>query len=116
MFIEMRRYLVFLLLALLFPIRLLLLPRISLKNAQKVRATGRLQQEPQISGNSQTFWLGPVKIVTSRYPEYHYGEELEVIGRIESASFGLSFFSFKSYQINYPKANRLNRANSAFSI
>jgi len=50
---------------------------------QKVKITARLVQEPRLTPTRQVFSLAGIKISTWRYPEYHFGEKLEVEGVIK---------------------------------
>jgi competence protein ComEC len=63
-----------------------------------------LDNEPEVSGNSQCFKTAGFRILTRRYPEYHYGEKLKIVGKIEE------------YQtIPFPNIIRLNeRETSVF--
>ena len=50
-------------------------------DGSQVRIRGWLKQEPALlAGQSQQFSLQAIKIRTQRFPEYHYGDYLEIIG------------------------------------
>lgn len=72
-----------LLFCILFFLRLLLVSQLDLQDGQKIRLTGVLTQEPVVSGTRQQFALDQIKILTDRYPEYHYGDRLEIVGKIK---------------------------------
>lgn len=49
----------------------------------KVKITATLHEEPKISGQRQIFSLAGLRVFTPRYPDYHYGDRLEVVGLVE---------------------------------
>lgn len=55
----------------------------NLEDGQRIRITGMLEGQPQSIGNSQTFLLERIKIRTYRFPEYQWGDNLVVTGRIK---------------------------------
>jgi len=67
----------------LLALRALFLPKLNIKEGQQVRITGVLTNEPQVSGNRQSFNLGQIEIWTEKFPEYHYGDQLAITGRIK---------------------------------
>jgi len=92
----------FLLLLFLFGLRLAFLPKIDLKDGQAVRVTGVLTSEPQVSGNRQQIKIGRFSVWAGRYPEYHYGDGLEVVGKVKSkplTALKVPFVTLKSYQL-----------------
>ena len=82
----MRRVAIFVLFFFLFLLRLFFLPRLNLSDGQMVRVTDVLGEEPKISGNRQKINLGQFEIWADRYPEYHYGDRVEAVGRIKVQS------------------------------
>jgi len=46
-----------------------------------VKIEGVLRQEPQLLGQSQVFNLSQIRIRARRYPEFHYGDRIEVFGK-----------------------------------
>lgn len=67
----------------IFLLRLQFVPKLNLQDGQKVKITGFLTEEPQISGNRQILKLSQFEIWTERYPEYHYREKIEVVGKVK---------------------------------
>jgi len=102
---------------LLFWVRVQFLPKLDLRDGQKVRVTGTLSEEPQAAGNQQKFQLGQFEIVAKRYPEYHFGDSVAVTGKVQTRplatdSFPLLSFisplvSYKTYQLNQPDIKRI---------
>lgn len=95
----MQKVLIIFLILSLFFLRCQFLPKSSLKDGQKVRITGFLSEEPQISGNGQILRLSQFEIRTKRYPEYHYGEKIEVVGKLKVKPISLPFLVFNRYLI-----------------
>jgi ComEC/Rec2-related protein len=61
---------------------------------QEVKISGVLRQEPKVTGSSQTFSLAGIEIKTLRYPEYHYGDQLIVVGSLKKRVTGGWFLEF----------------------
>lgn len=75
----------------------------SFKAGETIKITAKLTQEPILQDNSQTLSLAGITIKTARYPEYHYGDQLIVVGKVDRraiASF-LSQFSLINPAISY---------------
>ena len=89
---------IFIALMMLFLLRFQFLPKLNLKDGQLVRITGVLTAEPQASGNYQIFKLGQIEIRAEKFPEYHYGEELVIVGKVKKLPNG--------YLLNLPKIER----------
>lgn len=58
--------------------------QLELQNGQLIRATGTLSAEPQAFAGAQRFSMGRILVKTSRYPEYHYGDRLEIKGKVKN--------------------------------
>lgn len=54
--------------------------RPSFQEGDRVRITGRLSEEPTLVDGRQKLVLGQVRVYIDRFPEYHYGEKLAVVG------------------------------------
>lgn len=54
----------------------------------KVRVTTRLSQEPYQSGNQQVISASGIRIYLPRFPEFHYGDRLEITGTAERSEKG----------------------------
>lgn len=52
---------------------------------QSVHLVGRIVQEPRVQDWQQSFLLGKFEVVTSRWPEFHFGDKVEVAGKIIQA-------------------------------
>lgn len=83
--------------------RLALMPKLKLKDNQPVRITGRLNEEPQVVSGRQSFRLGQFRITTDRFPGYHYGEELEITGKVKIINYRLSYPEIKVIEQKEPK-------------
>jgi len=77
----------FLFLIFLFFWRFLNLPKANFSPGQRIKIEATLRQEPKITGNLQKFSLAGIEITTFRFPEFHYGERLEVEGVVEKKNF-----------------------------
>ena len=111
----------YLLIFCLFILRLQFLPRLNLQNGQLIRVTGILAEEPQTSGNRQSFHLGRIEVWTEKFPEHHYGDKLEVIGKIKVQNYPLGSFinpliSFENYWLSYPKISDVTGTTGITSI
>lgn len=106
---SMQKVFVGFLVVFLFFLRCQFLSKLDLKDGQKVRITGALTEEPQISGNQQKLKLGRFEVWVKKYPEYHYGERIEVVGKVKvkpifalvlpQISFNYPLISFSRYQV-----------------
>jgi len=94
----------------IFLIRVQFIPKLDLKNGQLVRVTGVLAEEPQVLGNQQSLKIGQFAAITKRYPEYHYGDQIEITGEVETkpiitlnlplSSSNYPLTSFNTYRLN----------------
>ncbi len=77
------------LLILLFILRWKTLPSLpDFIPGQEIRISGVLRQETEITGSSQRFSLAGIAIKTLRYPGYHYGDQLIVVGSLKKGVTG----------------------------
>jgi len=76
-----------------------------LKAGQKVRITGVLSAETQVLGNLQKFALAGVKVRTSRFPEYHWGDRLVVTGQVK---IGKQNWLLTEYLLEWPKIEEVS--------
>lgn len=67
---------------LLFTLRLKSLTRPHFVPGTKIKIKDYLQEEPKIVGQTQRFFLAGVPIQVQRYPEFHYGDQLEIVGSV----------------------------------
>ncbi|PIS15071.1 hypothetical protein COT63_01910 [Candidatus Shapirobacteria bacterium CG09_land_8_20_14_0_10_38_17] len=74
--------------------------QVVLMEGEMVKIEGVLRQEPQILGQSQIFNLSQVRIRARRYPEFHYGDRIEVFGK---SSKQLINKYYSRWSINYPE-------------
>lgn len=88
----------------IFLIRVQFLPKLDLKDGQLVKVTGVLSEEPQVLGNRQAFKIGQFEIWLDRWPEHHYGEEIEVVGKVKPLTIlKLPILTLKTYLIGEAK-------------
>lgn len=80
--------LLFLMLLLIFTLRLFLFPvkEARYQVGQSVNLTTVLNAEPKISGQTQRFEILGLEIISRRYPEYHYGDKLKISGTVSEES------------------------------
>jgi len=64
-----------------------------------VKLQGRITTEPVVSGKSQSFSLGRVRVVSSLLPKYHYGDSVEAVGNLESRVIGKFY---RQFSLIYP--------------
>ena len=67
----------------LYFIRLFQAPVYKIPEGTTVRIVGRLSSQPYLKGSQQIINLGPVMIITDRFPGYFYGQKLMVLGKFE---------------------------------
>jgi competence protein ComEC len=92
--------LIALLLVLLFSLRWKTLPGLpDFKPGQEIRVSGFLRQEPKIIGSSQRFSLAGIEIKTQRFPEYHYGDYLLVVGTLTKSLTN-------KWELDYPEISK----------
>ena len=72
---------------------------------QEIKIKDVLKEEPRLLGQTQVFSLEGVKIKTSREPALHYGDRVEIIGKVEQV---LTKKGQKELWLNYPQINLLN--------
>lgn len=102
--------------------------------------TGVVSQEPDIRANSIRLTInanqlvvgkkvlavsGKVLVTTDRYPEYQYGQELQLTGKLKTPADDLEGFNYKDYlskdgiysQMSWPKINLIasGKGNTVYS-
>ncbi len=68
---------------------------------QKLKITAHIYQEPRVYNNKQSFNASNIWITVPRFPEYHYGDLLEITGTIAKNERG--------YQLENPEAKLLEK-------
>lgn len=62
---------------------------------------GIISKEPDIKEKSQRLVVevpeGMILLTTDRYPEYEYGDKLEIVGRLQAPSEDINGFNYKDY-------------------
>lgn len=94
----------------LFLVRWQSLPRLKLDNHQLIRLKGRLSQEPQVFDNRQSFKLGQFRVYTYQHPQFHYGQELEIVGKVEKSA------GVVPYLLSYPQITLLRKSQNPGGI
>lgn len=106
---------VFFLFFLLFLWRFSSLNTLELPDEAKIRVEGRIETEPEIVGNNQVFDLRSIKVRTRRFPEFHFGDYLEVVGKVEERVINKFY---KEYYLVYPEIKKFEdfeeRADKSF--
>lgn len=54
------------------------------KPGEIVRVTGTLHQDSQINANTQRFQVSGIRVVTTSFPRYQYGDTLRIVGKTQS--------------------------------
>ncbi|HOW12758.1 MAG TPA: DUF4131 domain-containing protein, partial [Candidatus Pacearchaeota archaeon] len=76
---------------------------LELNNFKEVNFTGIIVNDVVFSNKAQKFEFKPenidgkILIITNRYPEYHYGDKLKIIGKIEAPDENIEGFNYKDY-------------------
>jgi len=98
----------------LLAFRLALLPQLSLKEGQKIKVTGVIGQEPLGTGSLQKFNLGKFEVTTNRWPEYGYGQKVEVIGKVKVKEYKLynNYNLYKRYNLTFPEIKVLEESHT----
>lgn len=89
--------------------RLSFLPQPKVKAGERVRIKGTLAQEPALFGSWQRLSLAGVEFWAERYPEYHYGDWLEVEGVVKIERERKLLFDWPSYSLAKTKIKLVNR-------
>ncbi len=84
----------------LYLFRLHSIPIYQIPEDTEIRLRGRLTQQPYLKDSHQVIYLGPLMIITDRFPGYFYGQKLEVFGRFEKEV--TNFFQVR-YFAYFPK-------------
>jgi len=71
---------------------------------EEIKIEDVLKEEPQLFGQSQSFRLQGIRVKTSREPFLHYGDRVEVVGKVEQV---LTKKGQKELWLNYPQVNLL---------
>ena len=71
---------------------------------KEIKIEDVLKEEPQLFGQSQSFRLQGIRVKTSREPFLHYGDQVEIIGKVEQA---LTKKGQRELWLNYPQVNLL---------
>ena len=96
----------------LFLIRLALFRPINLPENKLLKITGRVTTQPYQKDPNQYFYLGPILIRTDPYPEYFYGQQIELFGTLERKvinPFKIIYFSqIRSIRLVEEESRRLS--------
>jgi competence protein ComEC len=63
-----------------------------IKDGEVVKVRGFLSQEPTLQDNKQGFQVGQITIKTTLWPQFHYGDEVVVVGKVNRRVIS-SFYS-----------------------
>lgn len=100
-----------------FWLRWRLMPRVDLPEGRRVRVVGVVSEEPTISGTRQRLRVDQFEFWTERYPEFHYGEKVEIEGRIklkkEIKFLGVSYKQYVLTEAEVKKVEQKNLINLA---
>lgn len=86
---------------------------VDLKEGIEIRVRGVLTEEPIVFGQTQSFSLQGIKIKTSRFPEYHYGDRLIITGKVKVRVINRFY---KQYTLVYPQVESLSSPNPPKSL
>lgn len=64
-------------------LRLSQIPEDQIPEKVLVKVRGRVTQQPYLKGSKQIINVGPVLVITTRFPPYFYGQKLEISGKFE---------------------------------
>lgn len=74
--------LLFLIFIFFYLFRLWSVQPLEIPNGASIRIVGRLTEEPYLTASYQIIEIAGIKVKTGRFPTYHYGDKLEVVGKI----------------------------------
>jgi len=78
-----------------------------INEGQTIRLTARLISEPQVLGEKQSFKINNFEIVSFKYPEFHFGDELLIVGKVKRKSWSFGWIKKETYLLNYPKIEKI---------
>lgn len=81
-------------------------PDYNLPVEQAVVLKGRITSQPYLKGSNQVLKVGPIWVITDRYPEYFYGQDVQLNGTLE---VGASNLFEKQYLANFPTIEIVKR-------
>jgi len=81
----------------------------SLPTGELVIIEGDISRPAQILGESQYFWVDTIKIKTSLYPQFYFGDKIRLNGKLQQRVIN-KYYS--QYYINYPNIELINRSDS----
>lgn len=105
----------------LFAWRFLSLKPQALLPGTQVEIISVLDSEPEVSGRTQQFKAAGLRIKTRRYPEYHYGDKLKILGTVgqyQSISFPVvtkleakqtNFLKSRLFQFRFKLEEEINK-------
>ncbi len=86
--------------------RLIHFPQYLIPEAKdSVKIVGKVTNQPYLKGSYQIIEVGPVLILTQRFPGYFYGDKLEVVGKFEKEVIN----PFKKQYISFFPTIRLSK-------
>ena len=76
---------------------------------RQIKLTGKISSEPILQGGSQRFRMGKIWVKVKQYPEYHYGESVQVSGTLQRKVVNrwYSQFSLMYPDVNLVEADRV---------
>jgi competence protein ComEC len=97
-------------------------------SGENITLTGVVAEEPSLKEKSIKLVIdsgqGKVLITTSRYPEYQYGDELKIAGKLKTPSENIEGFNYREYlskdgiysEMSWPKIELLakNKGNPVY--
>jgi ComEC/Rec2-related protein len=75
------------------------------EEGQQVKISGVLQEEPQIYGDKQRINLANLQFYAQRFPEYHYGDKVEVVGTVQKKERGWGLKVKSASEVSANNAN-----------
>lgn len=73
---------------------------------QEVILTKTLLTEPQVAGKIQKFYINGIQIILPHFPEYHYGDQLTISGRLEERVIISQSRKNSILMLYFPKAEK----------
>ena len=87
--------------------------KVPFQEGDRVKISSNLSQEPTIKGQNQYFKIKGISVKTSKKHEYHYGDNLQIIGLIEKKE-AAGFFN--QFQLINPQIQKTKPSKSPVKL
>lgn len=84
----------FIIFSFIYLLRLKASLKFAFNSSDRIKISARLTQEPILQDTYQIFKIKGIFVKTNRFPEFHYGDHLVIIGNIKKKVINLNFDQF----------------------